>query len=210
MMTPPERSPERDAALDAMLPLVATKGWTMAALRAALKEAGGEPLDAEILFPGGAADMVEAYIDLADRRMVDAAGELSGLRTHQRVRALLAARLRGARPHRAAIRHAAGLLALPRHAALAARCTARTIDAVWAAAGDRSADFSWYTKRATLAAVYSATLLFWLRDDSDDDAATLAFLDRRLEAVANVGKLRKRVESAWRRVLPRRSRSAAA
>ena len=40
-------------------------------------------------------------------------------------------------------------------------CTARTVDAIWHAAGDRSADFSWYTKRAILAAVYTATVLYW-------------------------------------------------
>ncbi len=44
---------------------------------------------------------------------------------------------------------------------------ARTVDAIWHAAGDRSADWSWYSKRAILAGVYGATLLFWLRDDSD-------------------------------------------
>jgi hypothetical protein len=52
-----------------------------------------------------------------------------------------------------------GVLAWPGNAALAARCIGRTIDALWHAAGDRAADFSWYTKRATLAGVYAATPL---------------------------------------------------
>ena len=30
--------------------------------------------------------------------------------------------------------------------------------------------------------IYSATILYWLRDMSEDDADTLAFLDRRLAA----------------------------
>jgi ubiquinone biosynthesis protein COQ9 len=206
----PERSAERDAALDALLPRVARQGWTLATLRDALVEAGGDRLDAEVLFPGGAADMVEAFIDLADRRMVAGAGDLAALRTPGRVRALLAERFRQGRDHREAIRRAAGLLALPRNAALAARCTARTVDAIWHAAGDRAADFSWYSKRATLAAVYSATLLFWLRDVAEDDAATLAFLDRRLAGVARVGRLRQRVEAGCARLLPRRPRPPAA
>ena len=58
-----ERSPERDAALDALLPLVPERGWTVAALR----EAAGE--DADLLFPGVAVEMAEAWSDLADRRM---------------------------------------------------------------------------------------------------------------------------------------------
>lgn len=194
-MTTPERSPERDAAIDALLPLVPTLGWTMPALRRALQDSGADPGAAESLFPGGAADLVESFIDLTDRRMADAAAlaDVAALRTAARVRAVIALRLAQNRPHRAAIRRALAVLANPCHAGVSARCTARTVDAIWHAAGDRSADFSWYTKRATLAAVYGATLLFWLRDDSEDDADTLAFLDRRLSGVAMIGKLRKRL-----------------
>jgi ubiquinone biosynthesis protein COQ9 len=80
--------------------------------------------------------------------------------------------------------------------------TARTVDAIWHAAGDRSTDFSWYTKRAILGAVWAATLLYWLRDTSEDDAATLAFLDRRLAGVARFGSLRRRAEAAISRLRP--------
>lgn len=205
-MTAPERSPGRDAALDALLPLVPKLGWTFAALRRGLRDGGGDPADAELLFPGGAPDMVEAFIDLADRRMEQqaAAQDMSGLRTPARVRAVIALRLAQNRPHREAIRRAFAVLARPRHARLAALCTARTVDAIWHAAGDRSADFSWYTKRAILTGVYSATLLFWLRDFSEDDAATLAFLDRRLEGVGRITKLRRRFDSAFDRLMPKR------
>ena len=96
------------------------------------------------------------------------------------MRAVIALRLEQNRPYKEAIRRALAVLALPQNARAAATCTARTVDAIWHAAGDRSADFSWYTKRAILAVIYSATLLYWLRDTSEDDAATLAFLDRRL------------------------------
>ena len=83
------------------------------------------------------------------------------------------------------------------------RCiTARTVDAIWHAAGDRSADFSWYTKRAILTGVYAATVLYWLRDTSDDDTATLGFLDRRLAGVGHIGSLRRRAEGALGRFRP--------
>jgi ubiquinone biosynthesis protein COQ9 len=183
----PERSPERDAALEALLLFVPGRGWTMAALRSALPD----PADAELLFPNGTADLLEAFADLTDRRMVEAAGDLSALRTHARVRALIAHRLAWLRPHKAALRRAAALLALPAHAAVAARAAARTLDAIWYAAGDRSADFTWYTKRATLAFVYSTCFMYWMQDTSPEDEATLAFLDRRLDDVARLGRLRR-------------------
>ena len=192
MITPPERSAERDAAIEALLPRVPTQGWTRAALRCALADIGAEPDDAELLFPAGAPDLIEAFFDISDRRMEQDASDFSDLRLPGRVRALIALRLQRNRPHREGIRRALAILALPGNVALAARCTARTVDAIWHAAGDRAADFSWYTKRATLAAVYVATLLFWLRDDSEADAATLEFLDRRLAGVSRIGRLRRR------------------
>lgn len=196
MIPAPERSPERDEALEALLPNVPFDGWTIAALR----RAAGP--DADLLFPGGVPDLIEAFIDLADRRMeAEAAAQPSEGRLPDRVRAVLALRLRQMRPHRDAIRRALAILALPTNARLAARCTARTVDAIWHAAGDRSADFSWYTKRAILASLYTATLLYWLNDTSEDDAATLAFLDRRLDDIGRITRLRRRLEA----FIPRRA-----
>lgn len=191
----PERSPERDAALEALLPNVPFDGWTCRALRNALAATGQDPRDAELLFPGGATDMIAAFFDLADRRMEQNAGELGleEMRTPARVRALMALRLQQNRPHKEAIRRALAILAFPANARLAAACTARTVDTIWHAAGDRSTDFSWYTKRAILTGVFVSTMLFWLRDVSEEDVETLAFLDRRLADVGRITQIRKRL-----------------
>lgn len=188
-MNPPERSPERDAALDTLLARRPFPGWNVPAL----VEAAGP--DADLLFPGGAPDLVEAYVDLADRRMEEGAAglDLAGLRLPVRVRAVIALRLAQSRPNKEAIRRALGVLSRPSQAGRAAGCTARTVDSIWHVSGDASADFSWYTKRVILAGVYGTTLLYWLRDDSDGDAATLAFLDRRLAGVGRIGRLRRRL-----------------
>jgi ubiquinone biosynthesis protein COQ9 len=197
MIAPPERSAERDAALLAMLPHVAERGWT----RNALRRAGSA---ADILFNGGAAELVEAWVDLQDRRMQAAMDEhdLAALRLPERVRLAVALRLAAARPYRAALRRAAGVLALPGNARVAARTLARTVDAIWFAAGDRSADWAWYSKRAILATIYTATLLFWLHEEADDDAATLAFLDRRLADHARFHRAQRRCGERLSRWLP--------
>lgn len=194
MMGTPERSDERDAAIRAMLAHVPFDGWTQLALERALADLGGRPGGAAMLFPGGAGDMVAVYCDLADRMMVaDAAPGLAGEASlTRRVRLLVAARLAGQRGNREAVRRALAVLALPRHAGLAAGCLARTVDAIWLAAGDRAADMSWYSKRFILAGVYSATLLFWLHNDNDE-AASLEFLDRRLAGVAALGGVGRRL-----------------
>jgi ubiquinone biosynthesis protein COQ9 len=200
---PPERSPQRDAAIAATLSHVPFDGWTYRALRHGLAGIGASPEDAAQLFPRGAGDMIEAFGDWADRQMEQAAASLDpALPLHRRVRSVIALRLEQNRPYKEAIRRALAQLALPGHARLAATMTSRSVDAIWHAAGDRSADFSWYTKRAILAAVWTSTLLYWLRDTSEDDAATLAFLDRRLAGVGRIGSVRRRAEAALGRLRP--------
>ena len=98
-----ERSAERDAAIVATLPHVPFDGWTRRALRAGLADIGMAPEDAEQLFPGGSADMIEAFCDLADRRMEAGAAVLDpAMRLHQRVRAVIALRLEQNRPYKEA------------------------------------------------------------------------------------------------------------
>ena len=198
MISTPERSPERDAAIEAMLPWVPLTGWSMQTLT----DAAGP--DADLLFPAGAVDMIETYVDWADRQMeaVAATRDMSALRVPLRVRSVIALRFEQSRPHKQAIGRALGVLTLPQNAVIASRTSARTVDAVWHAAGDRSADFSWYTKRAILTPIYAATLLYWLRDDCFEDEATLAFLDRRLAAFGRIGKMRRRVEDLVDRFRP--------
>lgn len=205
-----EASAERDALLDALVLRVPDEGWTMAAARRAAEDAGQDPRDAGMLFPRGAMELVEAWADLADRRMAEdaAALDFSGQRAPARVRAVIAARLARLGPHKAAVRRALGLLALPGNAPAAARMAARTASAIWYAAGDSAVGFDWYSKRATVAAVYGATLLAWLADRSDDDRATLEFLDRRLAGVGRIGGVRRRIEERLSRFRPGRSEAA--
>ncbi|MGE0222766.1 MAG: COQ9 family protein [Acetobacteraceae bacterium] len=202
MFSPPERDPARDAALEAMLPHVPFDGWTGRALRHGMRDRGLAEEDADLLFPGGAIDMVETFCDWADRRMETAAADLPETGLSRRVRAVIALRLRQNAPYKEAVRRAMGILALPRNARVAAGCTARTVDAIWHAAGDTSADFSWYTKRAILTGVYVPTLLVWLRDTGYDAAETLGFLDRRLAGVGRIGSLRRRAEQTFNRLRP--------
>ena len=177
--------PETDAAIAAALPHVERLGWTMAAARAGLVDIGAEPGDAIALFPRGASDMIDAFAALADRWMTEdaAAADMSGLRTPGRVRAVILLRLARLRPYREAVRRAAGH---PRCALM------RTVDAIWHAAGDTLEGPSRHTKRPILAAVYSSTLLVWLREAEGGEGATAGFLDRRLADVRRIGEIRAR------------------
>jgi ubiquinone biosynthesis protein COQ9 len=178
-MTP---DPLRDAAIGALLARLPAGGWTRATLRQAVTDSGQDAELVASLFPRGVVSAIEAWSELADRRMAEAAAaeDLLALRTPARIRRLIELRLGAVELDREALRGALAILALPWNAPLAARLMARSVSAIWYAAGDRSSDFSWYTRRATLAAVYGATLAFWMRPTRPEMAEVLGFLDRRL------------------------------
>lgn len=171
-----------DALILAAVARANTEGWTRETLRHALEDHGEPAAMLDNAFPRGVVGAVEAWCALADRRMEEAAAaeDLAGLRTPQRIRRVIELRLRAAEPDREALRAATALLALPWNLPVGLRCTANTASAIWYAAGDNSADFSWYTRRATVTAVYGATLAFWLRPAAPEMEEVLEFLDRRL------------------------------
>jgi ubiquinone biosynthesis protein COQ9 len=74
------------------------------------------------------------------------------------------------------------------------RAMYKTVDLIWYTVGDKSADFSFYTKRALLAGVISATSLFWINDESDDSADSWQFLDRRIADVLKIPVLQSRLQ----------------
>jgi ubiquinone biosynthesis protein COQ9 len=191
----------RDRIVLAALPHVAFDGWSDRVLAEAARDEGLDPTLPARAFPGGAIDAVEHFIDMADRTMlIELDGlDLDAMRLTDKVFEALMLRFARWDHQREAVRRAMALLAL--NPMTAARATFRTVDAIWRAVGDASHDFSWYTKRATLTAVYSATVLCWLEDGSENLADTRAFLRRRLGDVGRITKTRKRLEQ-WTEKLP--------
>ena len=175
--------------LEATMAHVPFDGWSLTALKAGAADAGVAEVLALNAFPGGPADLIEAFSSEMDRRMLVRleARDLAALRVRERIHAAVRTRLELLVPHREAVRRGMSFLALPIHAPLGTRCLYRTVDAMWHAAGDTSTDYNFYTKRLLLSGVYSSTLLFWLNDRSEGHAETWAFLERRIEDALRLG-----------------------
>lgn len=196
MATPLPADPTLDemrAALGAEIPAHAVfDGWGDAALETAAKALGLDPAHARLAFPDGKAGMIEAWYASLDAALTEAfpPERIAAMKIRERIEQLLLARFALARPHREAARSALAILAQPRHAALGVKLGWRAADTLWRLAGDTAADLNHYTKRITLSAVYAATLLVWLDDESDDMADTSAFLGRRLAGVMRFEKFK--------------------
>ena len=86
------------------------------------------------------------------------------------------------------MRRALAIGSMPQNVRASLRGAWQSADIMWRLAGDTATDYNHYTKRAILSSLYSATLLVWLDDESEDKAETRAFLDRRIENVMQFEK----------------------
>jgi ubiquinone biosynthesis protein COQ9 len=191
----------RDVILPLALAEIDEHGFSDGALTAAAEKAGINRAELRAAFPNGGASLVEAFSHWADERMAERMREEPPERTRDRVTHAVKARLDVMAPHKHAARRAAAFLALPQNAPLAASLMMRSVDMMWRAAGDRSSDFSYYTKRALLGGVYGATLIHWLSDSSEGYADTWAFLDQRIGDVMQIEKFRGAARE-WMAKLP--------
>ena len=198
MIAPDEMTlDELRTALVPLLPAEAAfDGWSEAALAQAAQTLGIPAERARLAFPGGAIEMIDGWFAQIDLAMAAALppATLAALRIRARIAALVTARIDSVAPHREALRRALAVLALPQHAATALRLGWRAADAMWRLAEDDATGFAHYSKRVTLGAVYGTTILALLDDESEDLAATRAFLDRRIEDVMRFEKLKARLK----------------
>jgi ubiquinone biosynthesis protein COQ9 len=189
MTQPLPADPTLDEIRIALAPAIATAaafdGFTPLAVANAARDAGIDPDVASLAFPGGAADMIDAWFAAVDAEMLEQLPPetLAMMKIRDRITGLVEARLAILAPNRESLRRALGVLALPTNVALAARLGWRAADAMWAAAGDTATDFNHYSKRAILGSVYAATMAVFLNDESDGHADTRAFLARRIAGV---------------------------
>ena len=193
MTMPPD--PRRVELTRAILPHVAFDGWSRAAFNAAMRDSGMSEAEARAACPRGAVDLAVTHHRMGDQAMIEALrkADLSQMRFRDRVAHALRLRI-AAIEDREAVRRASALFALPHMAPEGARLVWGTADAIWTALGDTSVDGNWYTKRATLSAVWGSVILYWLGDDSLGGQATEAFIDRRIDDVMTIEKLKSQAK----------------
>ncbi|MAJ04093.1 MAG: COQ9 family protein [Marinovum sp.] len=182
--------------LAAALPHVAFDGWSETSLRAACQDLSITRQMAALACPRGAIDLAIRFHHDGDEAMqvILQKTDINAMKIREKITFSVRARLDAIRD-KEAVRRGATLMALPQHAAEGAGLVWGTCDRIWAAIGDSSADVNWYTKRLTLSSVYSATVLYWLGDNSPNHQDTWTFLDRRIENVMQFEKFKAQVNA---------------
>ena len=185
----------------AMLTHVPFDGWTWEAMEQGAIDIGFEKkktpsLRIKIfkdLFKNGSIDFIDIFSEIIDLEVKENYNliEAKPERVPEKIKKIIMIRLNLCQKYKEAVRSSISLTAIPVNTKISLNILYRTCNSIWRIAGDKSTDFSFYTRRISLAAVYTSTLLFWLNDKSNNNVETEFFLDRRLKDISKISSLKK-------------------
>ncbi|RYN45596.1 hypothetical protein AA0117_g10006 [Alternaria alternata] len=189
---PPPFPPAESAILSSAYAHVPNHGFTIDALKLGARDAGYLDVSTNLL-PRGVFDLINYHLvtqrlALQNNVQFPEQGEQGKkMGVGAKVRTLTLARLRANEPVIHRWQEALAIMAQPTYVPASLAELARLADEVWFLSGDQSVDSSWYTKRATLSAIYSSTEMYMTQDKSANFVETEQFLDNRLQDLTKVG-----------------------
>ena len=187
--------------IKAMLTHVPFDGWTWEAMEQGAIDLGFEKKKTSSsrikifkeLFKNGSIDFIDIFSEIIDLEVIENYNltEPKPERVPEKIKKIIMIRLNLCCKYKEAVRSSISLTALPVNTKSSLNILYRTCNSIWRIAGDKSTDFSFYTRRITLAAVYTSTLFFWLNDNSKNNIETEFFLDRRLKDISKISSLKR-------------------
>ncbi|RAR14563.1 ubiquinone biosynthesis protein COQ9, mitochondrial precursor [Stemphylium lycopersici] len=189
---PPPFSPAETAILSSAYAHVPNHGFTIDSLKLGARDAGYLDVSTNLL-PRGIFDLVNYHLvtqRLALQNNVQFSTESEQgkkMGVGAKVRTLTLARLRANEPIIHRWQEALAIMAQPTYVPASLSELAKLADEIWFLSGDQSVDSSWYTKRATLSAIYSSAEVYMTQDKSSNFVETEQFLDNRLQDLMKVG-----------------------
>ena len=168
-------------------------GWSEKSILSGFEECNVDKSKYIDFFPNGILDAILHFASYTDRLMLEKykKTKLDLDRVPEKIKFLLIARFEILNPNKEAVRKSLVIASLPQNAKFAIKSLYETTDVIWRTLGDKATDFSFYTKRGTLAGVYSSTLMSWLGSYDPNLKKLEEFLDRRLDNVKLIGQLSK-------------------
>jgi len=151
----------------------------------------------KVLFPNGYTALLEFYLNELNAEMILSSKKINLIRmkTHQRIKALIMLRLNNLQKEKDLFKKTYFILALPKHSKIAVMSLYKTVDEMWFLAGDISTDFNFYSKRAILASIYSATILYWINNNNLKQ--TTKFLDNQLAKVSKIPEIKNKIKNLF-------------
>ncbi|KAG7189841.1 hypothetical protein KM043_017498 [Ampulex compressa] len=185
----------RTKILTASLKFVHDHGWSQQAISAGA-ESIGYPGTVHGLFKNHGAELVQHFYMTCNKELnnilkeemlaieQNPTKEKKTLEAH--IHDAVETRLRMVIPYKKTWPQALALMTLPPNVPTSLANLLTLVDDICYYAGDRSVDFTWYTRRLVLAGIYKTTELYMLQDNSEDHKQTWQFLDRRIKDATQV------------------------
>ena len=185
----------------AMLTHVPFDGWTWEAMEQGAIDIGYQKKKTSSerikifkdLFKNGSIDFIDIFSEMIDLEVKENYNSIEPKpeRVPEKIKKIIMIRLNLCQKYKEAVRSSISLSAIPVNTKISLNILYRTCNSIWRIVGDKSTDFSFYTRRISLAAVYTTTLLFWLNDKSNNNIETEFFLDRRLKDISKFSSLKR-------------------
>lgn len=187
--------------IKAMLTHVPFDGWTWEAMEQGAIDIGYEKKKTSSerikifkdLFKNGSIDFIDIFSEIIDLEVKEKYNSIEAKpeRVPEKIKKIIMIRLNLCQKFKEAVRSSISLSVIPVNTKISLNILYRTCNSIWRITGDKSTDFSFYTRRISLAAVYTSTLLFWLNDKSINNIETEFFLDRRLKDISKISSLKR-------------------
>ena len=182
----------RDEILKAALELVPKTGWDEVLLDSVLKKLSKKISPEEMLVFTSVKELVSFHLHKNDEVMLHELQKIdvTELKIRERIkRALL---IRFVQADKGVVEKTVKFLANPSNSDLAFKSLSNSCDKIWVWAGDDSTDFNYYSKRSLLAAVYMASLMYYLQ--SDDKDRLEIFIEERINDILKLGSLKDKIQ----------------
>ncbi|UPQ97307.1 ubiquinone biosynthesis protein [Chloropicon primus] len=181
----------RDELLRASMRHVGKLGFTMQAVHAAGTDLGYSKAVANVL-PGKEVDLIEYFLEDCRAKMneelEERKEELGGMKIREKIATAVRIRLKLVAPYANVWPRAIYTMSQPPNVTSSLYNLHLLMDDMWYAAGDKSTDLNWYSKRMLLAGVYTSSELFLVQDSSQEFEETWHFVDRQISRVLKLGK----------------------
>ena len=170
--------------------IVVKDGWSKNLLKKLLSNKV-KSSDLTYYFPNGYIDIIELSLTELNKSLETKIKKINIINfpTSKRMKKILLVRLEILNNEKIFFKKTFNHLVLPQNSKIMKKNLYNSVDNMWYLAGDNSTDFSFYTKRLTLAAIYTNALFIFFNKDIEQ--ATIN-IDRNLKMISNIPKFKER------------------
>ena len=182
--------------------LLQNNSWSNDTIITAFKNINIDPGYQFILFPKGLSDIVisfENYLDILMNEQLNLLPQT--LKIREKIARALEIRIIDS-SHQNIVKNTAAFFLLPNNITAGIKSAWNTCDLIWKFAGDNSVDYNYYSKRGLLCGAYTASLTFYLSDNSDNFINTREFIKNALDNIINIGSLKNKIKLPKKEDIP--------